>query len=103
MTSAFLTEHANIVSLQLLEIYLSDQIKQTLILTEHMNLDIQIARNNQMAASNILNAEKSKALITANNLIQNADMLNYKYSSVLFSLCNEYFRFVKRKLKKQKI
>ena len=84
LTGAFLTEHANIVSLQLLEIYLSDQIKETLILTEHMNLDIQIARNNQMAVSNILNAEKSKAIITANNLIQIADMLNFKYTSVFF-------------------
>jgi hypothetical protein len=82
LTSAFSKEHANLISLQLLELSLPEEIKQTLILTEQNNLDLLIAKNNQMAATNTLYAERSKAIITANNYYQMADILNSKYTNV---------------------
>lgn len=82
LATAFSIEHANIISLQLIELSLPSEIKQTLILTEQNNLDLLIAKNNQKAVTNTLYAERSKALVTANNYYQMADILNSKYTNV---------------------
>jgi hypothetical protein len=78
----YMLEIWNILSGELLEFEISENIKEVLLSTERKNLAIQIAKNIQEFTNTNLYVEKSKALVMTDVIKKNADMLFIKYADV---------------------